>query len=192
MIHTGKRRSAPAVLLLGLIALVLVVAGCGGGTSASPSASPSGAAGSTAQRVLALKAYVTQLKPIYNEVATSVGSLDGAVSRLSKRPDRTWATTAVKLQTSAAGLGTAATQLAAITPPPALQSAQAGLVTALQQAQKVLATSGAYLAKAAYLPSFPDIRTQIKSQVTDALKAAWTNVLNTVNSGALPTPAATP
>jgi hypothetical protein len=195
MIRTKTVRSTVMIaLLLGLMAAVLAAAGCGSGTAASPSPSPSSSpsAGSTAQRVLALKTYVTQLTPIYNEASTAVGSLDGAVSGLSKRPDRTWAASAVQLKTAAAGLGTAATDLAAITPPPALQGAQATMAAALQQAQKVLDTISLYLAKAVYLPSFPDIKTQITSQVNDALKSAWTGVLDAINSQALPTPTATP
>jgi hypothetical protein len=191
MIRTKSVRSTVVVaLLLGLLAAVLAAAGCGSGTAVSPSPSPS--AGSAAQRVLELKTYVAQLAPIYNEASTAVGSLDGAVSGLSKRPDKTWAASAVQLKTAAAGLGTAATDLAAITPPPALQGAQATMVAALQQAQKVLDTIGTYLAKAVYLPSFPDIKTQITSQVNDALKSAWTGVLDAVNKAVLPAPTATP
>ena len=192
--RTGRLRTALAtLLLLGLMTAVLAAAGCGGGTTASPSPSASSAAGGAlALKALALKTYVSQLKPIYDQVSTSVGSLDGAVSGLSKRPDKTWTTSAVKLQTAAAGLGTAATDLSALTPPPALQGAQSSLVAALQQAQKVLETTGAYLAKGAYLPSFPEIKTQIQSQVSDALKAAWAAALASINNAAAPTPAATP
>jgi hypothetical protein len=193
MIYRKAIRSTIVVaLLLGLIAAALAGAGCGSGTAASPSPSPSPSAGSTAQRVLALKAYVTALTPIFNEASAAVGSLDGAVSDLSKRPDNTWAVSATKLDTAAAGLGKAATDLAAVTPPPALQGAQDNMIVALQQAQKVLDTAGAYLAKAVYLPDFPDIKTQITGQVNDALKAAWTGVLDAVNKAALPAPAASP
>jgi hypothetical protein len=193
MIRTKTVRSTVVVVaLLGFLTAVLAAAGCGSGTAVSPSPSSSPSAGSTAQRVLALKTYVAQLAPIYNETSTVVGSLDGAVSGLSKRPDKTWAASAVQLKTAAAGLGTAATDLAAITPPPALQGAQATMVTALQQAQTVLDTIGIYLAKAVYLPSFPDIKAQITSHVNDALKSAWSGVLDAVNKAVLPAPAASP
>jgi hypothetical protein len=193
MMHTKTVRSAVvAALLLGLMAAVLATTGCGSGTAASPSPSSSPSAGSTAQRVLALKTYVTQLMPIYNEASTAVGSLDGAVSGLSRRPDKTWVASAAQLKTASAGLGKAATDLAAITPPTALQGAQATMVAALQQAQKVLDTAGTYLAKGVYIASFPDIAAQIKLQVSDALKAAWANVIDSVNKGVLPTPTATP
>ena len=192
--RTSRLRTALATLFIfGLVAAALAAAGCGGTTaSPSPSASSAAGGGALALKALALKTYVSQLKPIYDQVATSVGSLDGAVSGLSKRPDKTWATSATKLNTAAAGLGTAATDLAALTPPPALQSAQSSLVAALQQAQKVLETTGAYLAKGAYLPTFPEIKTQIQSQVNDALKAAWAGILDSVNKEAAPAPTATP
>ena len=45
----------------------------------------------------------------------------------------------------------------------------------------MLETTGAYLAKGAYLPSFPEIKTQIQSQVNDALKAAWAAALASIN-----------
>jgi hypothetical protein len=192
MIHAGRPRAAlVAVLLLGLIAGALA-AGCGKGTIASSSSSPSSGTGSTALKVLALKQYVAQLTPIYNQVATTVGSLDGTVSGLSPRPDATWTASALKLKAAAAQLGAAASGLAAITPPASLQGAQSGLVAALQRAQKVLDTAGAYLAKAVYLPTFPDIKTQIQAQVKDALKTAWTGILDAVNKDAVPTPGATP
>jgi len=187
------RTTIALALLLGLIAAVLAGAGCGG-TAPSPSPSPSSSpgVGSTAQRVRALKTYVTQLTPIYSEAATAVGSLDEALSGLSRRPDKTWAVSAAKLKTAAAGLGKAATDLAAITPPPSLQSAQDNMVAALQKAQKAIDTAGTYLAKAVYLATFPDIKTQITSQVNDALKAAWSGVLDAVNKAALPAPATSP
>jgi hypothetical protein len=193
MIRTKTVRSVVVgALLFGILATVLAATGCGSGTAASPSPSSSPSAGSTAQRVLALKTYVAQLTPIYNGAATAIGSLDGAVSGLSRRPDKTWAASAIQLKTAATGLGTAATDLAAITPPPALQGAQATMVAALQQAQKVLDTTGIYLTKAVYLPSFPDIKTQITSQVNDALRSAWTGVLDAVNNQVLPAPTTTP
>jgi hypothetical protein len=193
MIHTKTVRFAmAAALLLGLTAAALATTGCGSGTAASPSPSSSPSAGSTAQKVLALKTYVTQLTPIFNEASTAVGSLDGAVSGLSRRPDKTWVASAAQLKTAAAGLGTAGTDLAAITPPPTLEGAQATMVSALQQAQKVLDTISIYLAKGVYIASFPDIATQIKLQVSDALKAAWTSVIDSVNKAVLPTPTAAP
>ena len=190
MTHTKTIRSAAAALLLGLMAAVLAATGCGSGTAASPSSSPG--AGSTVQKVLALKTYVTQLTPSYNEASTAIGSLVGAVGGLSKRPDKTWVASAAQLKTAAAGLGTAATDLAAITPPTALQGAQDNMVAALLQAQKVLDTTSIYLAKGVYIASFPDIATQIKLQVNDTLKAAWASVIDAVNKGVLPTPTAAP
>ena len=42
----------------------------------------------------------------------------------------------------------------------------------------MLDTAGAYLAKAVYLPTFPDIKTQITPQVNDALATAWASILS--------------
>jgi hypothetical protein len=178
MIRTTTARSALAVGLLGLLTLTLLAAGCGGGSAASPSPSPSASASSMAQTLEALKTYVTQVTPIYNAAASAVGSLDGAVSGLSKKPDQTWADSATQMKTASAALGTAATDLAALTPPAALQGTQESAVKALQAAQNVLDTTGSYLSKRVYDPAYPDIKTQIKQQVTEALATAWASILN--------------
>jgi hypothetical protein len=179
MIRTNTARSAlVATLLLGLLAVALLATGCGGGTAASASPSPSPSASSMAQKLEALKAYVTQVTPIYNEASSAVGSLDGAVSGLSKKPDQTWAESATQMTTASTALGTAATDLSAITPPAALHDTQDNVVAALQAAQKVLDTTGSYLSKRVYDPNYPDIKTQIKHQVTDALATAWASILS--------------
>ena len=188
MLRTNTVRSAlAAMLLLGLLTMALLATGCGGSTAASPSPSPSPSESSTMEKLAALKAYVTEVTPIYNTTAAAISSLDGTVSGLSKKPDKSWATAGAEMTTASADLGTAATDLAALTPPAALQSAQDGVVKALQAAQKVLDTTGAYLSKRAYDPSYPDIKTQIKQQVTDALAAAWAGVFSA--AGQSPTPA---
>lgn len=38
----------------------------------------------------------------------------------------------------------------------------------------------------------PDIKAQLKQEVADALKSAWSSILDSVNKGAIPTPTATP
>ena len=179
MLSTHKVRSTlVAALLLGLLAVALLATGCGGGAAASPSPSPSPSASSTVQKLEALKAYVDQVTPIYNAASSAVGSLDGAVSGLSKKPDQTWAASATQMTTAATALGTAATDLAALTPPASLQGTQDNVVKALQAAQKVLDTTGSYLSKRVYDPNYPDIKTQIKQQVTDALATAWASILS--------------
>jgi len=179
MFSTDKVRSTlVAAPLLGLLAIALIAAGCGGGAAASPSPSPSPSASSTVQKLAALKAYVDQVTPIYNAASSAVGSLDGAVSGLSKKPDQTWAASATQMTTAATALGTAATDLAALTPPASLQGTQDNVVKALQAAQRVLDTTGSYLSKRAYDPNYPDIKTQITQQVTDALATAWASILN--------------
>jgi hypothetical protein len=181
MARTTTARSAPiAGLLLGLLTLSLLAAACGGGAAASPSPSPSASASSMTQRLEALKTYVAQVTPIYNAAATAVGSLDGAVSGLSKKPDKTWAESATQMETASAALGTAATDLGALTPPASLQGAQDSAVKALKAAQNVIDTTGSYLSKRVYDPTYPDIKTQIKRQVTEALAAAWASILNAV------------
>jgi membrane-bound lytic murein transglycosylase B len=82
------------------------------------------------------------------------------------------------MTTASTALGTAATDLSAITPPAAFQGTQDNVVAALQTAQKVLDTTGSYLSKRVYDPNHPDIKTQIKQQVTDALATAWASILN--------------
>jgi hypothetical protein len=66
------------------------------------------------------------------------------------------------------------------------------MVAALQTSQKALDSTAGYLAKRALDPTHPDIKAQLKQQVTDALKSAWSSILDSVNKGAIPTPTATP
>jgi len=179
MIRTNKGRSAlVTALLLGLMAGAVLTTGCGGSTAASPSPSPSPSASSTVQQLAALKAYVGQVMPIYNATSSALGSLDGAVSGLSTKPDQTWADSANQMTTASTALGAAMTDLAALSPPAALQGTQDTVVKALEAAQKVLDTTASYLSKRVYDPNYPDIKTQIKQQVTDALATAWASILS--------------
>jgi hypothetical protein len=192
MIRTKKARSAlAATLVLGLLTTALLVAACGGSTATSPSPSPTPSSSSVMQKLAALKAYVAQVTPIDNTPSSALSTLDGTVSSLSKKPDKTWTKSAAQMTMASAALGTAATELAALTPPASLQSTQDTVVSALQAAQKALDKSGAYLSKRAYDPSYPDIKTQIKQQVTDSLAAAWTGIVSSAGRGT-PTPMATP
>lgn len=179
MLRTNTTRPAlVATLLLGLLAISLLATGCGGGTAASPSPSPSPSARSTVQKLAALKAYVDQVTPIYDQASSALGSLDEAVSGLSTKPDQTWGDSATQMTMASTALGTAMTDLAALTPPAALQGTQDNVVKALEAAQKVLDTTASYLSKRVYDPSYPDIKTQIKQQVSDALATAWASILN--------------
>jgi hypothetical protein len=190
MIRTTKvRHTLLTALLLGLLALALLAQGCGGGAAASPSPSPSPSASSVVQKLEALTAYVAQVTPLYNQASSAVGSLGGAVSGLSRKPDQTWADSGAQMTSAAAALGTTATSLAALTPPTALQGAQDNVVAALQAAQKVLDTTGSYLTKRVLDPNYPDIKTQITQQVTNALAAAWASVFSAAGQGPTPTPA---
>ncbi len=193
MIRTKTARSTlVAALLLGLLAVALVATGCGGGTTASPSPSPSPSASSLTEKLAALTAYIAQVTPIYQTTSSAVGSLGEAVSGLSTKPDKSWATSGAQMASAATALGTAATDLSALTPPAALQGTQDNVVKVLQAAQKVLATTGGYLLQRVFDPSYPDIKTQIKQQVTDALATAWASILNAAGQGSTPAPTATP
>jgi len=194
MIRKNTARSALVALLLGLLALAMVASGCGGSTAASPSPSPSPSPSGTslAQQVEAITAYVAQVTTLYNQASAAISPLGGAVSGLGKQPDQTWADSATQMMTSATALGTVATSLAALTPPTALQGTQDNVVKALQAAQKVLDTTGGYLSKRAYDPNYPNIKTQITQQVTDALAAAWAGVFSAAGQGPTPTPTAAP
>ena len=65
------------------------------------------------------------------------------------------------------------------------------MVKALQTAQKALETSGAYLSKRVYDPTYPDLKAQIKQQVTDALATAWASIFSGAGQET-PAPTATP
>lgn len=131
-----RTRIAAALSAAALIAVVaLVIAGCGGGTAASATPSPTPSQSSIAARVLALNAYLSQVKPITGQIGSTVASLPGAVKGISAKPGATWTTAATDLDTIATQLGAEAASLSALTPPAALQSTQDAAVKAIQSVQ---------------------------------------------------------
>ena len=119
-----------------IIAVVaLVVAGCGGSTAASATPSPTPSQSSIAARVLALNAYLSQVKPITGQIGSTVASLPGAVKGISAKSGATWTAAATALDATATQLGAEAASLSALTPPASLQSTQDAVVKAIQSVQ---------------------------------------------------------
>jgi len=180
-------RSRPALLLAFGVVVALAAIGCGGGSEASPSPSPTPIASSLTEKLQEFKGYADQVQPIYQEASAAVTSVAGAVSDLSARPDQTWTDSSAELETAAATLGTAATDLEALTPPASLQAIQDNVVAALRSAQKVVYSTSSYLAKGVYTPDFDDIKSQIEEKVNSALAAAWGSILEAAG-GSSPAP----
>lgn len=152
-----------------VLAAVVVLAGCGGaskGASASTTASPGG----TLSQLQSLRTYFDQVTPLVGKMTSSLGSLPSAVSGLSKVPDATWTSAAIKLDDIAAQLGDEASSLAALKPPAALQSAQTATVNGIKSAQ-------AGVAKAAGLLNAPaNAKATAKAKVEAAIGAAETQL----------------
>jgi hypothetical protein len=142
---TGKIRIRRG-LAAALVALaVVMLAGCGTKpSSSSPTPSPSPSQGSLAQ-LAALAGYLGQVKPIATQIAATATSLPQAVKALSTKPDGTWTATAAKLQMISSQLNTAATTLAALTPPNVLSPVQDAAVKAITDAQSAVAKTAAVL-----------------------------------------------
>jgi hypothetical protein len=148
---TLKNRKTGAMATLAAAALVavaaLVVAGCGDSTAASATPSPSPSQSSIAARVLALKDYLGQVKPVTDQIASTVATLPGTVKGIGAKPGATWTAAATQLDAAATQLGAEAASLAAITPPAALQSTQDAAVKAIQSVQTGVSDTAAFLNK---------------------------------------------
>ena len=108
------RNSQPLGTLAGVVlgvTLALFIVGCGSSTAASPTPSPSPSQSSIAARVLALKTYLGQVKPIADQLATTATSLPGAAKGMGAKPSAGWTAAASKLDAAAAQLGTEAASL---------------------------------------------------------------------------------
>jgi uncharacterized phage infection (PIP) family protein YhgE len=121
---------------LAVLALALVLAGCGsdGAPSEAPStiypeSSPTGT-------LPALKAYLDDADQILSQVATTMGTMPDAVEGLSKTPDDTWTASAAQLRSVSSQLGDEASALSALQPPSALQPVQDAVVKGIQTAQQ--------------------------------------------------------
>jgi hypothetical protein len=146
-LKTRKTRVTAALTTAAVaVVLALVVAGCGS-TAASPSPTPAPTQSSITARVLALKDYLGQVKPVTDQIASTVGTLPGAVKGISAKPGATWTTAATNLDATATQLGTEASSLSALTPPASLQSTQDAAVKAIQSVQTNVSDAAAFLNK---------------------------------------------
>lgn len=193
------RRAALGVTLIGVLALAMFIAACGDSTesdstsSASPAASPS--ATSAAATIAEYTLYYQQVKPIFDQVSTAVSSLDNTVQGLSDTPNKSWTKSANKMDAAAQELTEAAAALEAVTPPAALESVQADVVTALEESAKILTDTAAYLDERVADPNMPDVKTtieqEVKAKLTEVLQAAAAEVMAGI-SGATAAPTAAP
>jgi len=145
----NRRTRVIAVLTAAMLAAVvaLVVAGCGGSTAASATPTPTPSQSSIAARVLALKDYLGQVKPVTDQIASTVATLPGTVKGMGAKPGATWTAAAASLDAAATQLGAEATALSALTPPAALQSTQDAAVKAIQSVQTGVSDTAAFLDK---------------------------------------------
>lgn len=132
---TWTRSTMLVAAALAVLALGVILAGCG--STASPSQAPSTIypQGSPTGTLPAAKAYLNDAKDILDQVSTTVSALPGAVEGMSKTPDDTWTAAAAQLQSIANQLGGEADALAALQPPTALQPVQDAVVKGIQAAQ---------------------------------------------------------
>lgn len=185
-----------AVLLAGLLALAVGLAACGdsGDDSGDTSASPEAAASPDAASIAEYTAYYQAVKPVYEQIAAAMATLDGSVANLSETPDKTWTKSAEQMSAASAEFGDAADALEQITPPEALADAQMKVTAALQGAQDKLDEIALYLDQRVADPEMPDIKTtveqEVKATLTAELQAAVTQVMEGLGAGA--SPSATP
>ena len=188
------RRSRPLGTLAGVVLgvmLALFIAGCGSSTAASPTPSPSQS--SIAARVLALKTYLGQVKPIADQLATTATSLPGAAKGMGAKPGAAWTATASKLDAAAAQLGPEAASLSALTPPSALQSTQDAAVKAIKTVQSGVSKTAGLLKKGANASTTASaVRAQLstaQAQLTAAGQKLTGNVQGLITSpNSTPTP----
>jgi uncharacterized phage infection (PIP) family protein YhgE len=128
--------ASAAVTALAVVALALVLAGCG--SEGSPSEAPSTIypESSPTGTLPALKAYFDDADQILSQVAATVGTMPDAVEGLSKTPDDTWTASAAQLRSISSQLGDEASALSALQPPSALQPVQDAVVKGIQSAQQ--------------------------------------------------------
>jgi hypothetical protein len=147
-LQNRRTKIATALSAAALIAVAAIVAaGCGGSTTASATPTPTPSQSSIAARVLALNAYLSQVKPITGQIATTVASLPGAVKGMGAKPGATWTAAATTLDATATQLGAEAASLSALTPPASLQSTQDAAVKAIQSVQTGVSDTAAFLNK---------------------------------------------
>jgi hypothetical protein len=197
-VHPTRARSLiPIVALLAaLLSLALIAAACGdsstesGDGAESPAAAASSAASPATATVAEYTAYYGQMKPVYEQVTAALSSLDGSVKNLSKTPDKSWTKSAKQMSSAAEQFGEAATTLEGVTPPAPLASVQSDVISALQDAQKVLEDTAAYLDKRVADPDMPDVKTtieqEVKAKLTTVLQSAVAEVMAGLSGGSAP------
>ena len=132
--------------------------------------------GSLAQ-LAALAGYLGQVKPIATQIGATATALPDAVKGLAKKPDNTWTTSATKLKTISARLGTDAKNLASLKPPDALRPVQDAVVKGIKDTQAAVAKTAAALNKrvatqgetAATIISLKNRLTQLGQQLLSAI-----------------------
>ena len=137
MRHKMRILSA-ATATLAVLAVVVVLAGCGGSTTPSETPSTIYPESSPTGTVPALKAYLQDARVVLSDVGATAAALPDAVKGLSRTPDGTWTTAATDLQDISAQLGDEAAALAALQPPSGLQPIQDAVVTGIEGAQSAV------------------------------------------------------
>lgn len=191
-----NRRSRPLGALAGAVlgvTLALVIGACGSSTAAPPTPTPSPSQSSIAARVLALKAYLGQVKPIADQLAGTAASLPAAAKGLSAKPGAGWSAAASKLDAAAAQLGSEATSLSALAPPSALQSTQDAAVKAIQTVRSGVSKTAGLLKKGGNASTTASsIKTQLsaaQAQLSAAVQKLTGNIQGLITSpNSTPTP----
>ena len=173
-------------------AVVLVAAGCGSGTTSSAAPSPSPTKSSVVTRVLALKDYLTQVKPIADQLGSTVASLPGAVKGIGVKPGASWTAAASRLDATATRLSSAASALAALSPPAALQASQDATVKAIQSAQATITGTASFLHKKVVAAGMTSAAIQTHLAASQAKLTAASEQLVTAIQGLILSPDSTP
>jgi hypothetical protein len=190
-----KRMGGHATVAPAIVAAIVVLAVAGCGSKASPpkaSPTPSASRASLATQLAAVTGYLSQVKPIASQVGTTVGSLPGAVKGIHKKPDATWKASAAKLHEIAARLGSEATGLAALTPPPILQPAQEAAVKGIRDAQATVAKTADLLNKRTAKAAATQAKIQSRITTLQAQLAQLGQRLLSAIEAAVSSPNATP
>ena len=190
----ARKTRVTAALTTAAIAavLTLVVAGCGSGTAASATPTPTPTQSSITARVLALKDYLGQVKPVTDQMASTVGTLPNAVKGVSAKPGATWTTAATDLEATATKLGTEASSLSALTPPAALQSTQDAAVKAIQSVQSAVSDTAAFLNKKVAKAGTTKATIQAQLTAAQAKLAGAAQQLTSAIQGLILSPDSTP
>jgi len=190
----ARKTRVTAALTTAAIAavLTLVVAGCGSGTAASATPTPTPTQSSITARVLALKDYLGQVKPVTDQMASTVGTLPNAVKGISAKPGATWTTAATDLEATATKLGTEASSLSALTPPAALQSTQDAAVKAIQSVQSAVSDTAAFLNKKVAKAGTTKATIQAQLTAAQAKLAGAAQQLTSAIQGLILSPDSTP